>query len=219
MDNLAQAVMILQESLLFEQPLPEPQKAQVLQTIRSSFKQDNPYLGFVYKSFDRKKGLQMIGGEKLHTKTGAFNVLGLESARLLQLFEDQEARENILPEIEKRLKAACFAADCTQGECAHATAALWRYQAAGGLPQNKQNLSSQLRKLQKQRETFGSWKGYPFYYTLLALLELNTPLAESEIKAVSESCVRRLKRVRARNAPCLTPRRIILEKALEKAAV
>ena len=219
MEPLTQAVNVLQESLLFKQPLPEAKKAQALLTICSSFKQDNPYLGFVSESFDRKKGLQIISCEKLHTKVGAYNVLGLEAARLLKLFEDQEAQENILPEVEKRIKATCFAADCTQGECAHAAVALWRYQAAGGLLQNSQNLNKQLLKLQKQRGTFGCWKGYPFYYTLLALLELNNSLAETEIKAVSQSCFRRLKRMRGRNAPCLAPRRIILERALEKAAV
>ena len=216
MEKLTHAVSCLQDSLLFNQPLPKSEQEQVLQTIRSSFNPDKPYLGFVPEKFEKKQGLQIPGGEKMHTMFGAFNVLGLEAARLLRIFGQDETLENILPEIEKRIKASCFSSACTKGECAHATIALWRYQAAGGLSENLNILDQQLQNLQTRRQTFGYWKGFPFYYTLLTLTELQNPLAEAELKAVEEACSRRLKRNQKKEEATAKQRLFVLEKALEK---
>tara|TARA_Y100001934_G_scaffold38462_1_gene44856 strand:+ start:151 stop:363 length:213 start_codon:yes stop_codon:yes gene_type:complete len=61
------------------------------------------------------------------------------------------------------------------------------------------------------------WRKYPFFYTVLALTDLDDPRADDELRHVAAECGRKLKRLKPGTDP-LTDRRIaIIERVLAKA--
>lgn len=83
--------------------------------------------------------------------------------------------------------------------CGACTIGLWRYLNAGGLPQYQQYFSDGLQALHSNRDETGKWRRFPFYYTLLALSEIDDPLAMKEINYALPECERALKRLRQGN--------------------
>ena len=52
----------------------------------------------------------------------------------------------------------------------------------GGLEDNEKRLKAGLKALKNHRKGDGRWKRFPFYYTLLALSELDYKSAKDEMK-------------------------------------
>jgi hypothetical protein len=71
---------------------------------------------------------------------------------------------------------------------------LWRHLAAGGLDKQEERLLEGLKELKTLRDGKGRWRRFPFYYTLLTLIEIDSPLAREEIRYASKVCERYLKR-------------------------
>jgi len=74
-------------------------------------------------------------------------------------------------------------------------------------------LEKGLDRVQKARKPDGRWHGFPFYYTLLALSEMDTPSARNELRHASKAAERLLKR-RERDDRTSRFRRLALERAL-----
>ncbi|MDH5374368.1 MAG: hypothetical protein OEY40_00870 [Candidatus Bathyarchaeota archaeon] len=55
-------------------------------------------------------------------------------------------------------------------------------------------LDKGVENIKKERTPDGRWHGFPFYYTLLTLSEIDTPLAKAELKYASKIVERLLKR-------------------------
>jgi hypothetical protein len=53
--------------------------------------------------------------------------------------------------------------------------------------------------LREHRDGKGRWSGYPFYYVLLVLLELDTVSADTELEYAMHACQRALKLNKGRN--------------------
>jgi len=66
---------------------------------------------------------------------------------------------------------------------------------AGGLSKKEQRLSGGLDILRAHRHTDGGWRRFPFYYTLLALLEMDGKQASHEMAHAAP----RLERIMARH--------------------
>jgi hypothetical protein len=71
---------------------------------------------------------------------------------------------------------------------------LWRHLAAGGLDNQEMRLIEGLKTLKSYRKQDGKWRRFPFYYTLLALSEIDSPLAVDEMRYTAEICERYVKR-------------------------
>lgn len=83
--------------------------------------------------------------------------------------------------------------------CGPCTIGLWRYINAGGLPKYKKYISDGLRALHSNRDEAGKWGRFPFYYTLLALSEIEDEIALKEINYAMTACERALKRINKNN--------------------
>ncbi|KXK47929.1 MAG: hypothetical protein UZ05_CHB002002177 [Chlorobi bacterium OLB5] len=66
---------------------------------------------------------------------------------------------------------------------------------AGGLRKHRASLPDGLFALHSSRDEAGKWGRYPFYYTLLALSEIDEPEALKEINYAMPACERALKRL------------------------
>ncbi len=56
-------------------------------------------------------------------------------------------------------------------------------------------LDSMLPILPQHRDAKGAWRRFPFFFTLLALVEMNRPLALTELRYTLPECEKKLKRL------------------------
>jgi hypothetical protein len=80
--------------------------------------------------------------------------------------------------------------------CGRCTPSVWRHVVAGGLAEApvEEFLEAGLRTLRKSRLETGKWRFFPFHYTLLALSEMEHPLAVEEMQHAAPVCERTAKR-------------------------
>ena len=57
----------------------------------------------------------------------------------------------------------------------------WRHILAGGLDRPEHRLRLGLKRLREQRSANGEWRAFPFWYTVLALVEMETAAARTEL--------------------------------------
>jgi len=71
---------------------------------------------------------------------------------------------------------------------------VWRHLLAGGLSKKNQRLEQGSVILSEHRDIRGGWRRFPFYYTLLALMEMKGKTVDREIKYAAPKLERLLKR-------------------------
>lgn len=99
--------------------------------------------------------------------------------------------------------------------CRTCTPALWRHLAVGGLEDSERRLTAGMKALKSHRDSKGRWKGFPFYYTLLALSEIDLPPVIREMRYAAPACERVLRRS-PRDDKFASRRRLLAERILEK---
>ncbi|MBN1483677.1 MAG: hypothetical protein JXA37_03060 [Chloroflexia bacterium] len=140
---------------------------------------------------DYHTGVRLFTGEKLQTKLAARHVLTAETARLLALLRPADPARR---RAEGWLLRQCFADGCVIGECAHSAVALMRYLAVSGRDDAPARLQALLARLSRLRSGSGRWRRFPFYYTLLALVEIDLPGALEELAYARPAGERYLRR-------------------------
>jgi len=165
------------------------------------------------------EGWSLFSGERLLTKFATRYILQEEAARALVLLSARTLDiRRTLEQVNAHLIKMCFAQACIKGECAYAMIGLMRYLAVGGLDESEKRLSAHLRILTQQRDSNGQWKHFPFYYTLLALTEINLPQAIEEMRYAAPACERRLQRA-ANGDQISQRRRAIMQRVLSGCSV
>jgi hypothetical protein len=163
---------------------------------------------------DEQAGLLLVSGEKPRTHLLANNALELETLRLLVLLQAGEPGIGLVFEAaDRRLSKLCFASVCTTGECAGASIAYLRYRTARGGAEAL--IRRGLESLRRERDGAGRWHKFPFYYTLLWLLDLPAGLAADELEYAAPACRRLAARLDPAD-PFTGFRRSILGRVLER---
>ncbi len=166
----------------------QAEKTRYAAWIASQFDPHARYLGFILEP-TQMDGLRLFTGERLRTRIGALSVLGLEACRAMLLLDAYSpAVQQVLMQVNRRLGQVCYANGCVLGECAHASLALMRYLAVGGLGNTQERLDGHLMKMKLKRDGKGGWTGFPYYYTLLVLSEMPVELASDERTYTAERC-------------------------------
>jgi hypothetical protein len=160
-------------------------------------------------------GVRLFTGERLRTRVAMRNVLTLESARILSALAGESADvRKTLSRSSVAMRHACFAlSHCVIGECAHSSIAYMRDAASDRSGDHRKWIEDHLHVIREHRDGQGRWKRFPFYYTLLSLLEVGTPSANAELEYARPACRRVVSR--ASSGDYVTRRRQILERALE----
>ena len=99
--------------------------------------------------------------------------------------------------------------------CGLCSVAYWRHVMVGGLDRNEQRLAAGMEALRTHRTDDGRWRRFPFYYTLLALSELDLELALDEMRYAAPLLERYVKR-RVMGGRLPERRRAIAERILAK---
>ena len=161
-------------------------------------------------------GVHLFTGERLRTRLATRNVLTLEAARILSVVA--AGRPGVASAVSRSSTAighACFAAShCVIGECAHSSIAYMRDAASERSGDRRKWIEKHVRVIGAHRDGSGRWKRFPFYYTLLALLEAGTQAANAEIEYAQAACRRVIGR--ATGGAYAKRRKIVLERAAER---
>jgi hypothetical protein len=219
-NSLASTLDSVNEAFFYNRPLSKSDRVQVAKWIASRQGMPGSYADmFAPTKADFQKGLTLFTGEKISTRVGLSHILGQESCRAL-------LRLNVVSaDVQSALKRATagflpmmkhhLISDTGIYCCAACSCAFWKHLAAGGLQNGKRTLTAAMRTLESSRDGKGRWKRFPFYYTLLALIEMDFPAARNEMRYAARACERVLKR-QLKKDKISQRRHLLAERILEK---
>ena len=153
---------------------------------------------------ERAKGIALFTGEHI-TSASARHILGEEASRALRQLRVRE------PKVLRAIDAAdeglqhalARAAEDRRNTnpglfcCGKCSVGLWRNLLAGGLDRQDERLRRGAAHLRSMRDAAHGWRRFPFWYTVLALSEMDSREARSELKHAAP----RLERVARRGVP------------------
>ena len=172
---------------------------------------------------DFSQGIRVFTGEHIRNGAATSHILGEEASRALILLEVK------LPAVKKALELATAGINQRLIEtvakgypigmycCGTCTGSFWRHLAVGGIKQVEPErwLVAGLKTLKSLRLGNGEWRRFPFFYTLLALNEIELPSTVAEMKYATPVCERYLKRANKKDKYSQR-RRSLVERILER---
>jgi len=204
--SLAVTLDAVSEALFFGRPIPRAEREGAARWIAARQGLPGCYAGmFAPAERDRNEGIRLFTGEPVTTRAGTAHVLGEEACRALILLDVKltSVRDTLARAAEgmlERLRAA-EQRERDMGRpwlgqycCGRCTAALWRHLAAGGLGDQERHLAAGVEALRLSRLGDGKWRRYPFWYTVLALSEMDISLAIDEMRYAAPVIERSLRR-------------------------
>jgi len=146
---------------------------------------------------DLAQGLQLPTGERYHLRKALTrHVLGEEAIRIVIVWELKSS-----PSVTEALKG--FDSILERGGnsgrycCYTCTVSFLRTLREVKPEKWEEVLERGLSHIRKARAPDGKWHGYPFYYTLLALSEIDTSSARAELRHASKTAEKLMRRYRA----------------------
>jgi len=138
---------------------------------------------------EREHGIVVFTGERI-TSASARHILGEETCRSLQLLRVRDAgvkaalsraSDGLMGCLER---AAQDPRHTNPGLycCGKCSVGLWRNLLAGGLDRQEERLRRGAAHLRSMRDGAGEWRRFPFWYTVLALSEMECPEATKELE-------------------------------------
>ena len=199
-DSLAETLDGVNEAFFYGRKLPKAERQRTATWIAARQGLPGSYRQmFAPTDRDMSEGIRLFTGEKNRTRAGSSHMLGQEACRALILLKAPGA------EIRKALKQAsqwqqwlAGSRDARSGTycCGKCSVALWRHLAVGGFGELDADkwFRAGMTTLKASRLGDGRWRRFPFYYTLLALSEIDLPAARKERQYAAPVCEAMLKR-------------------------
>ena len=220
--SLARTLDALNEVFFMGSTLTRTEREEIAEWIARRQGLKGAYRGmFAPTPLDFKKGIRLFTGEKVVSGAAIGHILGEEASRALILLDGSSpvAHQALMKSNRGILRAlmSCETPARVRGFycCGVCTSALWRHLAVGGLKHPKRRLQAGLKVLKTHRDGAGKWRRFPFYYTLLALSEVDGKQADDEISYAAPVCERLLKRYKSANK-IPKRRRILLKRILAR---
>ena len=138
---------------------------------------------------ERSRGIVLFTGERI-ASASARHILGEEASRALRRLRVRD------PKVTRALEAAddglmrrlARAAEDPRNSnpglycCGKCSVGLWRNLLAGGLDRHEERLQRGALHLRSMRDGEHQWRRFPFWYTVLALREMDSAEARLELK-------------------------------------
>jgi hypothetical protein len=218
--SLARTVDRINEALFFKKAIPAKEKKVVASWIATRQGLKLSYAGmFAPTPYDMKHGMRVFTGERITSSAALRHVLGEESCRvMLQLKVNRKDVLNALERAERNMRKRIDESRESFYRrgiycCGTCTASVWRHLAAGGLNDRRRRIAVGVKALKKYRDGEGRWSRFPFYYTLLALSEIDTDAAKEE-KRYAAPVIERFLGRKAKGSKYDKRRRIVAERIL-----
>lgn len=224
--SLCETVDRVNEAAFFGKALSKADRDATAEWLASRVAQAGSYSGLpapTARDFSRR--FRVFTGETIHSRVGTAHIFGEEACRALLLLQPRkkqvlDALHQASEDMTKRMihSLASPRSHTWPGEycCGRCSVSVWRHVLAGGLPGvNHENLfTAAVKAVRANRDGKGRWRRYPIFYTLSALVEIDTSAARTEMRYVAPAMEQYLKRkIDAREK--YTPRkRILAERVL-----
>ena len=215
-NSLVKTVDSVNAVYFYDLPMDRIERDQVARWIASRQGLPGAYGGsFAATESDMVEGITTFTGEKL-VNASARHVLGEEACRALRLLQDdskeaaaalERATEGLVQSID------AFGSSPGFWCCSRCSVGMWRNLVVGGLDRQEERLEDGLAVLKEHEQEGGRWRRFPFYYTLLALIEMDLPAAIDALAFAAPACERALRRG-PRGIEVDRRRRIVLQRAL-----
>ncbi|MDP8238519.1 MAG: hypothetical protein P9X24_05480 [Candidatus Hatepunaea meridiana] len=151
---------------------------------------------------DYQGGIRLFTGEKVTSGAATGHILGEEACRVLILLDiDDDGVQGALKRATDGMLKMLNDYDRPSGMycCGTCTPAYWRHLVVGGLDNAEERLSSGMKALKAHRDNEGKWRRFPFWWTLLALREIDLPGAKEEIQYTIPRVEKSLKYIRRKD--------------------
>jgi hypothetical protein len=210
------------EAFFFDQKISPAERQRSITRISGRLGLPGAYAGtFAETDDERAAAAWTFTGENLGVNARRRHVLAEEACRVLRLLGGANAGEiAALAEADRRLSgqiARCRARlpDTPRGTfcCSFCTIGVWRNAAAGGVRDFATEIDQGIAHLRSFRDDVGSWRRYPFFYTLSALIELPLAAGKAELQHAAARC-ERLERALRAAPPYAARRREVLRRVL-----
>jgi len=199
--SLAGTIDALNEAFFLGRALSRAQRQEAAEWIASRQGLPGSYAGmFAPTQKDQAKTFRVFTGEGGLGRAGMRHVLGEEACRALILLDvpDRKVRDALSRGSAGMIERMADRRNRASGTycCGRCSAALWRHLAVGGLTGAEQLLAAGLKTLKAHRDPAkpGRWRRFGFWYTLLALSEIDRPSARAELRYAAPACERALRR-------------------------
>ncbi len=156
---------------------------------------------FVLTDQDQKSKLRAFTGEPVQNASMRM-IYSREAARALLVLSEVTGQR--VPEAEEHCASVFSKQDLADREpklycCGPCTASVWRLMNTGVLGGCEDKLDSMLGLLPLHRDDKGTWHRFPFFFTLLALIEMDRPAALAELKYAQPECEKKRKRLKPKD--------------------
>ena len=188
--SLSRTVDAVNEAIFFGRTIPADERRAVARWIASRQGLPGAY-GRLFAGFESEQtdGIRVFTGEHI-TSASARHILGEESCRALLLLDgsDRSVAAALTDAtrwmIERVEQAAAGGGRNSLGTycCGKCTVGMWRNILAGGLDRRQRRLAAGLARLRAARTSPEGWRAFPFWYTVLALTEMNHAEARAELR-------------------------------------
>ena len=215
--RLGTTVDAINEAFFFSQPLNATQKRVTAKWLADRVGGCASYAGMPAPTKkDFTQPTKLFTGETLKSRAITAHILGEEACRAMILLGCNnksvrqalaDATAGMMERLQQERRPGMYC-------CGTCSCAMWRHLAAGGLDAAEQRLSAAVKALKAHRDGTGKWKRFPFYYTLLALTEIDIPFAVTEMRYAAPVCERLLARRSAINNKYSQRRRAVAERVL-----
>jgi len=188
--SLSQTVDAVNAAVFDHQPLAAGERKQVARWIASRQGLPGAYAEtFAGFAGERDKGIVLFTGERI-TSASARHIVGEEACRALRLLEVRDrvvsaALDRACEGMMRCLERAALDPRRTNPGlfcCGKCSVGLWRNLLSGGLNRREERLRRGTGHLRSMRDGNGQWRRFPFWYTVLALSEIDAPEASRELK-------------------------------------
>jgi hypothetical protein len=146
---------------------------------------------------ERSRGIVLFTGERIKSAS-ARHILGEEACRALRLLQVRHRDVTRALESADEGLMACLerAAEDPRRRnpglycCGKCSVGLWRNLLAGGLDRQEERLRYGALHLRSMRDGEKGWRTFPFWYTVLALSEMDSAEARTELKYIAPALER-----------------------------
>jgi hypothetical protein len=199
--SLAQTIDNVNEAFFYDKKISKAEANKIVKWICTRFGTEHSYNGsFGLTSKDMKAKVYTFTGERLQSASMR-HIIAEEASRVLIQLSKITGKK--IPEFiissKKLLKNIKYSESIGKHIgtycCGPCTVGLWRHMSVGGFGSYSINLAKGVGVLKSYRDGKGTWGRFPFYYTLLALSEINHPIAKKEIRYAKPVIERKLRRV------------------------
>jgi hypothetical protein len=138
---------------------------------------------------ERSEGIVLFTGERI-TSASARHILGEEASRALRLLRVRDRAVTRALEAADAGLMRCLARAAEDPRrqnpglycCGKCSVGLWRNLLSGGLNHREERLRHGALHLRSARDGEQGWRKFPFWYTVLALGEMDVDEARTELK-------------------------------------